>query len=52
MLMDFYWHDYLAASIAIGSVIVLIILLIIDGYNDYKAGRNTSTWKKPEVRHG
>lgn len=51
-MFDFQWHDYLAASLAIGVVLIFIGLLIYDGYNDYKAGRDTSTWKKPEVRRG
>lgn len=51
-MFDFQWHDYLAASLAIGAVLIFIGLLIYDGCHDYKAGRDTSTWKKPEVRRG
>lgn len=51
-MFDFQWHDYLAASLAIGAVLIFIGLLIYNGVDDYRNGRDTSTWKKPEVRHG
>lgn len=52
MFDNFGTHDFLAALLAIGAVLIFIGLLIYDGYHDYKAGRDTSTWKKPEVRRG
>lgn len=54
MLMDFYWHDWLAVGITAAVVFGFIILLVYDAYDDYRHGRDTSTWKKPkkEVRHG
>jgi hypothetical protein len=45
--MSFHLHDYIAASIAIGSVIIFIVLLCWNGYDDYRNGRLTSTWRKP-----
>lgn len=47
MLMSFHWHDYIAAIIACGSVIGFIVLLIWNGYDDYRNGRTFSTWRKP-----
>ena len=52
MFDNFGTHDFLAASLAIGAVLIFIGLLIYDGIDDYRNGRDTSTWKKPEVRHG
>lgn len=51
-MFEFQWHDYLAASLAVGSVLVFLGLLCWNGYDDYRKGRDTSTWKKPEGRHG
>lgn len=51
-MMDFQLHDYIAATLAVGSVLVFISLLCWNGYDDYRKGRDTSTWKKPEGRHG
>ena len=47
MLMEYQLHDYVAWSIAIGAVILFIALLCWNGYDDYKHGRLTSTWRKP-----
>ena len=47
MLMGFSMCDYIAASIAIGSVIIFIALLCWNGYDDYRNGRLTSTWRRP-----
>lgn len=47
MLMGFSMCDYIAASIAIGSVIIFIVLLCWNGYDDYRHGRLTSTWRRP-----
>lgn len=47
MLMSFHWHDYIAAALAGGSVIIFIVLLCWNGYDDYRNGSLTSTWRKP-----
>jgi hypothetical protein len=47
MLMSFHLHEYLAAFISGGIVLVFIILLILNGIDDYRNGRNSSTWRKP-----
>lgn len=47
MLMDYQLHDYVAWFIAIGAVILFVILLVWNGYDDYRNGRLTSTWRKP-----
>ena len=47
MLMEYQLHDYVAWFIATGSVILFIILLIWNGYDDYKHGRTFNTWRKP-----
>lgn len=47
MLMSFHWHDYLAVALAGGAVLGFIVLLIWNGYDDYRHGRLTSTWRKP-----
>ena len=36
MLMSFHAHDYVAATLAIGVVLVFIALLCWDGYSEYK----------------
>lgn len=36
MLMGFHAHDYVAASLSIGVVIVFVVLLFWDGYREYK----------------
>lgn len=48
MLMDFQLHDYIAACIAGGAVIVFVSLLIWNGCDDYRNGRLTSTWRRPD----
>ena len=47
MLMSFHLHDYIAAIIACGAVLGFVILLAWNGYDDYRNGRLTSTWRKP-----
>jgi hypothetical protein len=47
MLMSFHWHDYVTAAIACGAMLGFIVLLIWNGYDDYRNGRLTSTWRKP-----
>lgn len=46
MLMGFHLHDFIAAGIAGGAVLVFIVLLIWNGYDDYRNGRLTSTWRR------
>lgn len=46
-MFDFQLSDYIAAGLAAATVIIFIALLIYNGYDDYKAGRNTSSWRKP-----
>jgi hypothetical protein len=50
MLMDFHLHDYVTASLAGGAVLVFIILLVWNGYDDYRNGLNLSTWRKTYER--
>lgn len=47
MLMSFHWHDYIAAFVSGGTVLVFIILLILNGIDDHRNGRTPSTWRKP-----
>lgn len=47
MLMRFHLHDFVAAFIAGGAVLTFIVLLLLNGYDDYRHGRLTSTWRKP-----
>ena len=47
MLMGFHLHDYIAAFIAGGVVLVFITLLLWNGYDDYRNGRTFNTWRKP-----
>ena len=47
MLMSFHWHDYIAAFIAGGTVLVFIALLLWNGYDDYLDGRTFNTWRIP-----
>ena len=47
MLMSFHLHDYVAAAIACCAVLVFVILLAWNGYDDYRNGRTSSTWRKP-----
>ena len=47
MLMGFHWHDFIAAGIAGGAVLVFIVLLIWNGIDDYRNGRTFNTWRKP-----
>ena len=47
MLMGFSMCDYIAAAIACGAVLGFVILLCWNGYDDYRHGRNFSTWSKP-----
>ena len=46
-MFDFQLCDYIAMGCAASSVIIFVILLLYNGYDDYKKGRNTSTWRKP-----
>lgn len=46
-MYEFHWFDYVAAVAALGMVFVYCILLIYNGYDDHRRGRNTSTWRKP-----
>lgn len=36
MLMDFGWHDYLAWALSLGSTGIFIILLVVNGIDDYR----------------
>lgn len=45
-MFEFRLHDYIAAVLSAGSVFTFIILLIYNGYDDFRKGRNTSTWRK------
>lgn len=46
-MFEFQMHDYIAAILSASTVIVYIFLLIYNGYDDFRKGRNTSTWRKP-----
>ena len=46
MLMSFHLHDYISAAIAGGAVLVFVILLAWNGYDDYRNGRTSSTWRR------
>ena len=46
MLMEWHWHDYVAAAIAGGAVLIFVGLLIWNGIDDYRHGRIVSTWRK------
>lgn len=46
-MFEFQMHDYIAAVLSATSVVIYIILLIYNGYDDHKHGHNTSTWRKP-----
>ena len=46
MLMDFRWHDYIAAILAGGAVVAFIVLLCWNGYDDYRRGHIVSSWRK------
>lgn len=47
MLTEFQLHDYIAWSLSVGAVLVFLVLLILNGIDDYRHGRITSTWRKP-----
>lgn len=36
MLMDYGWHDYLAWALSLGVTGIFIILLIVNGIDDYR----------------
>ena len=46
MLMEWHWHDYVAALTAGGAVLIFVGLLIWNGIDDYRHGRIVSTWRK------
>ena len=46
MLMEWHWHDYAAAFISGGAVLIFVGLLIWNGIDDYRHGRIVSTWRK------
>ena len=46
MLMEYQLHDYVAWFIATGAVILFIVLLILNGIDDYRNGRTFNTWRK------
>lgn len=46
MLMSFHWHDYIAAALAGGAVLGFVIILIWNGYDDYRNGRTFNTWRR------
>ena len=45
-MLEFQLHDYVAAIISGSAVVIYIGLLIYNGYDDYRKGREYPTWRK------